>query len=115
MRLFKIKNKYMFKSNNPNGNHTYAVYKDRKTNKYRAIQLTHLYEDKKVKQINKGYLKIEKFKQFTYPTGVHNTYYDKDVKGKSLYFGKNTKHLKIGYVPDKQAKRIRNFANKNEH
>ena len=112
MRLFKIKNKYMFNSNNPNGNHTYAVYKDKKTNKYRAIQLTHLYEDKKIKQINKGYLKVEKFKEFSYPTGVHDTYYDKDLKGELLYFGKKTKHIMIGKVPNKQAKRIKNFAYK---
>ena len=105
----------MYKSDNPNGVHTYAVYKDRKSNKYRAIQLTHLYENRKEHQIKSGYLKVEKFKQFDYPTGVHNSYYDKDVHGNSLYFGKNTKHLKIGNIPDKQAKRIKNFAIRKEH
>lgn len=116
MRLFKIKNKYMYNSQNndykPNGNHTYAVYKDKKTGKYRAIQLTHLFETKKVAQIEKGQLLIENFNYFKYPTGVKNNYYDKDINGNILDFGKNTKHLYIGNVPSGHAKRIILFANK---
>ena len=96
----------------PNGHHTYAVYKDKKTNKYRAIQLTHLYEPKKVAQIEKGQLKVEKLSCFKYPTGVRNNYYDKYLDGNDLNFGKGTKHQFVGYVPNSQAKRIRDFAKK---
>lgn len=110
MRLFRIKNKYMFNSPDPNKYHTYAVYKDKRTNKYRAIQLTHLYEPKKERQLNKGYLKVENFKAFKYPTGVHNVYYSSDINGKDLYFGKNSIHKKVGVVPTSQAKRIIQFA-----
>lgn len=113
MRLFQIKNKYMYKCKNKkeeNGTHMYAVYRDKKSGKYRAIQLTHLYEDNKAKAINKGYLKVEKFKQFKFPSGVHNSYYDRDINGKSLYFGKNTIHKKVGSINSNQAKRIKSFA-----
>lgn len=94
----------------PNGVHTYAVYKDKSSGKYRAIQLTHLYEPKKENLINKGYLKVEKFQQFRHPTGVHNTYYDSDVNGRSLDFGRNTRHQYVGNVPSGQANRIKSFA-----
>lgn len=114
MRLFKIKNKYMYNSQNndykPNGNHTYAVYKDKKTGKYRAIQLTHLYEKKKEILIDKGRLCVEKFKQFRHPTGVPNTYYDCDVNGNALDFGRKTKFQCIGTVSSFQARRIKDFA-----
>ena len=115
MRLFKVFNKFMYKEKDPkkaNGLHTYAVYKDKKTNKYRAIQLTHLLEPKKEKQINKGNLRVEKFKFFKFPTGVPKQYYDCDVNGKNLNFGKNTKHLFVCNVPSKQAQRIIKFATK---
>lgn len=96
----------------PNGIHTYAVYKDKSSGKYRAIQLTHLYEYKKVNAIEKGYIRTEKFKQLKYPSGVKNQYYETDVNGKSLDFGHKTKYKFVGYVPNKQAQRIRNFAKK---
>lgn len=113
MRLFRIKNKDMYiGKDNPNGHHTYAVYKDWKTGKYRAIQLTHIYDPKKEKLIKKGYLKIEHFNQFIFPTGVHNTYYETDVNGKDLNFGRKTVYECVGRVPSGQAKRIKNFAKK---
>ena len=95
-----------------NSHHTYAVYRDKKTGKYRAIQLTHLYEEKKQRAINRGYLKVEKFKQMKFPSGVHNVYYEKDINGNDLYFGKNTIHKKVGSINTNQAKRIKRFANK---
>ncbi|MCD8372198.1 MAG: hypothetical protein LUD27_02725, partial [Clostridia bacterium] len=62
MRLVKIKNKYLFDSNNPEGTHTYAVYRDNKTHELRAVALTHLYvkDEKRFKQVRKGNIHIEK-------------------------------------------------------
>ena len=94
----------------PNGVHTYAVYKDRKTKKYRAIQLTHLYEPKKVNLIKRGYLMETKLKQFDFPTGVHSEYYDKYVNGQPLNFGRDTRHRYVGRVPLHKAKKIKKFA-----
>ena len=74
MRLFKIKNKYLFKSDKPHGTHTYAVYKDKKTGENRAVALTHLYvkDDKRFQQVKKGNIAITKFKEFDVPSGVKN-------------------------------------------
>ena len=65
MRLAKIKNKYLFKGDKPEGTHTYAVYYHRPTKRYRAVGLTHLYvkDDKRFKQVKKGNIRIEKFKE----------------------------------------------------
>lgn len=110
MRLFQVKNKFMYHSGDPNGHHTYAVYKDSTSKQYRAIQLTHLFEKSKENKIKKGFLLVEQFKNIKFPSGVNNEYYSSDVKGRPLYFGKNTKHKKVGTVPTKQAKRIIKFA-----
>lgn len=117
MRIFKIKNKEIYnvkKGDNPEGIHFYAVYKDKKTGKYRAIQLTHVLEEKKEKQIKKGQLTLEKIKCIGKKSisGVHNQYYDKDINGKDLDFGRKTKHKKVGNVSSAQAKRIMKHARK---
>lgn len=113
MRLFKIKDKDMFKSTKTkkqNGNHTYAVYKDRKTKEYRAIQLTHIYDPKKEIELEKGNIKKLKLKTFKYPSGVPNQYYTQDIEGNFLDFGINTKHQEVGKVPFFQARKIKKFA-----
>ena len=86
MRLAKIKNKYLFDSDNPKGTHTYAVYYDKKNKETRAVALTHLYvkDDKRFKQVKKGNIKIEKFKEFDVPSGVQNYYYSRNKKGKKI-------------------------------
>lgn len=114
MKLYKIKNKYMYKGEKrkENSHHTYAVYKDRKTRKYRAIQLTHILEEPKRIAIEKGYLKVEKFSSIKYPSGVHDTYYDSDVNGNDLNFDKTSKHKLVGRVPPLQAHRIKKFVKK---
>ncbi|MBQ8425655.1 MAG: hypothetical protein IJX17_06500 [Clostridia bacterium] len=113
MRLFKIKDKEMFnstKKKKQNGNHTYAVYHDRKTNEYRAIQLTHLYDPKKESEILRGTIKKIKLKNYKFPSSIPNQYYTKDIEGNSLDFGKNTKHLEVGKVSFFQSQKIKKFA-----
>lgn len=104
----------MYKSSNPSGTHLYAVYKDKKTKRTRAIQLTHVLEKKKERQINRGVLSIEKIKPIKHISGVPNKYYDSDVNGKPLQIGKKNKRKSdmkyIGTVPTSQAKRIQKFA-----
>lgn len=114
MRLFQIKNKEMYngKDEKRNGTHIYAVYRDKTTKEYRAIQLTHIYDPKREKQLDKGSLRVEKLKHFKYPSGVHDEYYTQDINGKALDFGRNTKHKNLGTIPSNQAKRIKNFATK---
>lgn len=113
MRLAKIKNKYLYNSDNPNGTHTYAVYYDKKTKQNRAVALTHLYvkDDKRFKQVKKGNIMISKFKEFDTPTGVQNYYYSKTIKGNKINL-KDNDVVKVNkrYLPKKQADKIKNFA-----
>lgn len=126
MKIVKIKDKFMFKPKTerelakykPNGSHTYLVYSDRKTGETRAIRTTHLYEDKKVKQIDCGCLMVAKLPKIKYPSGIRNSYVSTDVKGNPLDL-KKVKAINYGgrnavYVPTKKAKTIQRFANKKE-
>lgn len=116
MRLAKIKNKYLFESDNPEGTHTYAVYYDRKNKEYRAVALTHLYlEDKKrFFQVHKGNIMVEKFNDFPVPSGVQNYYYAKNVHGEKINLKDKKNVVKVNdqYLSKKQSDRIKNFAKK---
>lgn len=57
MRLVRIKNKYLYESDNPEGVHTYAVYYDKKTKRNRAVALTHLYQKDEKRFAKKNYNK----------------------------------------------------------
>lgn len=114
MRLAKIKNKYLFESDNPEGTHTYAVYYDRKSKEYRAVALTHLYvkDKKRFWQVKIGNIKVEKFSEFETPSGVHNYFYAKNVKGGKIDIKdkKNVVNINKKYLPKAQADRIKDFA-----
>lgn len=117
MRLAKIKNRYLYKSDNPNGIHTYAVYYDEKTKTNNAVALTHLYikDDKRFKQVKKGNIRVEKFKEFDVPSGVQNYYYSKTVDGTNIDL-KNTDNVKfIGsrFLSKSRSERIKKFAKNN--
>ena len=116
MRLVNIKNRYMFKSNNPNGKHTYAVYYDRKNKQYNAIQLTHLYvkDSNRFKQVSKGNIMVTKFKEFDVPSGVRNQYYNKNVNGAKINLNdkSNVKLVSKRHLNKKQSNLIKLFANK---
>jgi len=112
MRLAIIKNKYLFNSNNPNGHHIYAIYKDKKSKEIRAIALTHTNKNR-FYQIERGNIIIEKFKEFKVPSGVHKHYYSTDINGNKLNLkNDNIEKLFNSYVNKKQSKRIINFADR---
>ncbi len=117
MRLVKIKNSYLFKSDNPKGVHTYAVYYDKKNKENRAVALTHLYikDNERFKQVRKGNIMISKFKEFDTPTGVKNYYYSKNTNGKKIDLKdtSNVSFLSKRYLPKIQASKIKKFAYKN--
>ncbi len=75
MKIAKIKNHYMFKSNNPYGTHDWLIWKDRKTGETRAVELTHLYnkDPKRFAQLKAGLLKKMNFKHRETPSGVGNS------------------------------------------
>ena len=117
MRLAKIKNRYLFKSNNPNGNHSYAVYYDRSSRSYRAVGLTHLYvkDNARFKQVQKGHIMVTKFKEFDVPSGVKNSYFSKNSAGGKI----DLKHKDVlsvtkRHLSKKQANNIKKFATRLE-
>lgn len=118
MRLAKIKNKYLFDSEKPNGTHTYAVYYDRQSKRNRAIALTHLYvkDDKRFKQVHKGNILVSHFKEFETPTGVQNYYYSKTISGKKINL-KDKEIVKVykRYLPKKQSDKLKIFAKHNKN
>lgn len=118
MRLAKIKNKYLFKGNNPEGTHTYAVYYDRPTKRYRAVGLTHLYvkDEKRFTQIKQGRIRVEKFKEFDVPSGVKNSYFDSTCDGKKIDLNdkRNVVKVESRFLSKSQSSRIKKFATKND-
>ena len=118
MRLVKIKNSYLFKGNNPNGVHTYAAYYDKKSKSTRAVGLTHLYvkDQKRFQQVTKGNIMVTKFKEFDVPSGVKNSYFDKNIHGKKINLKdmKNVKFVSQRYLSKTQSNQIINFAKRRE-
>ena len=115
MRLVKIKNKYLFNSNNPNGTHTYATFYDRKNKRYNAVQLTHLYvkDANRFKQVSRGNIMVTKFKEFDVPSGVRNQYYNKNINGGKIDLkNKNIIYIAKNHLSKKQSNSIKSFANK---
>ena len=112
MRLAKIKNRYLFNSDNPNGNHTYGVYYDKPTKRYRAVGLTHLYvkDNKRFIQIKQGKIMVMKFKDFDTPSGVKNTYFDKNVSGGKIDLTHPDVLSISKYLSKNQSQTIKNFA-----
>lgn len=118
MRLVKIKNRYLFKSKNPNGNHVYAVYYDRKEKCYRAVGLTHLYlkDEKRFVQVSKGNIMKMKFNEFEVPSGVKNSYFDKNSLGGKIDLKdkNNVTLISPKHLSKKQSDKIKNFAKRKE-
>lgn len=113
MKLVKIKNKYLFQSEIPEGVHTYAVYYDKESKRNRAVALTHLYRKdyKRFSQIKTGILSVEQFKEFDVPSGVWDYYYSETVDGQKINLKDHEiKKIAPRYISKKQADRIKNFA-----
>lgn len=81
----------MYKTNDKVGTHRYAVYFDRKTKEWRAVQLTHLYEipSNKRKHLARGYIKKYKLACYALPSGIETGYITKDVNGNALQLTSN--------------------------
>lgn len=116
MRLAKIRNRYLFDSNKPDGIHHYGIYYDRKTKEYRAVQLTHLYNRDEIRfaQLRKGFLSPIKLKEFETPTGIRNNYYSTDVNGKKIDIRNKDVEI-LRKLSPRQAKQIKDFGSKHNH
>lgn len=119
MKLYNIKNRYLFHSNNPTGVHTYAVYYDRKSKRYRAIGLTHIFEIDKTRklQLKNNRIIKEKFNEFEVPSGVKNSFFSKNIKGGKINLNdsKNVKVISKRHLLKSQSDRIKAFAKRDEN
>ena len=100
---------------NDEGTHYYLVFYDRKKKRYCAVQLTHLYikDKKRFIQVNKGFIKIEKFKEFDVPSGVKKEVFETDVNDRKIdLHNENVRYVSKRYLSKKQSKRIKDFIKK---
>lgn len=97
MKIYHIKNSYMYNKRDKNGTHRYAVFKDRKTKETRVVQLTHLYEIpyNKQRQLKKGYLKEYKLECYRLPSGVNIGYKTKDINGNPIQLTSKNSRKKL--------------------
>ncbi len=116
MRLAFIKDKYMFNKNaNSKDRHLYAVYYDRKSKKYRAVETTHLFipDKSRFNDVKKGYLMKIKFPKFDLPSGVNNNYYETDINGNKINIhNSNVKFVSQKHLPKSISNSIISFAKK---
>ena len=114
MKLVKIKNKYMYEGDNPNGVHIYAVFQDSITKKTKAVRTTHLYESKKQKKLERGQLLVMKLPKLLHPSGITNELIETDVHGDALNLkavkAQNIAPGKATYLSKKQSEKIKAFA-----
>ena len=98
------------------GSHHYLVFFNRKTKRYNAIQLTHLYikDKERFKQVKKGLITIEKFKEFDVPSGVKKEVYTSTLSGRNINLNDSKNVVEVGnrYLSKNQSKRILDFVNK---
>ena len=111
MKIYHIKDSYMFNRNNRTGTHRYAVYKDRKTHETRAIQLTHLYEipNNKKHRLNNGWIKKYKLSCYSLPSGVETGYKTKDINGNPIVLDRSNSRVSYS-LNKKDSKKIKSIA-----
>lgn len=118
MKLYNIRNDYLFDSDKPQGVHVYAVYYDKKNKRYNAIQTTHLYikDEKRFKQVKKGNIAVTKFKEFDVPSGVKNSYFSKNIHGTKINIKDKKNVMPIGsrYLSKAQSDFLKSFAKREE-
>lgn len=118
MKLYKIRNDYMFNSDKPQGVHVYAVYYDKKSKRYNAIKTTHLYtkDEKRFRQVKKGNIAVTKFKEFDVPSGVKNSYFSKNKYGTKINLKDKYNVIPVSsrYLSKAQSDFLKSFATKEE-
>lgn len=112
MKLAKIKNRYIFHSENPNGYHTYLVYYDKRDKKNYAITTTHLYkaDPKRMGQVRDGKYKKVKLPGFELPSGVYHKPNKTTAWGSDIDIHSKDVHLKQT-ISKSKAKSILRFIN----
>ena len=109
VKLYSIEDGYFFKTDQPKGTHTYAVWYDRKKKRYNAVPTTHLYKSdaKRMKQVESGYLMRQKLPGILLPSGVKNYAHTTDVNGHKISVkDSRVKELSKKHLPKKISDKI---------
>ena len=119
MIIVRIKNRYMYNSNNPNGSHDYLVYYDKNSKQNRAVRLTHIYnkDKQRFKQIKQKAIKKMKFSHREVPSGLTKKILTTNVYGKPININSKdvNKNIYRKYrISKKQQQDIFNFIGKNK-
>lgn len=118
MKLYKIRNEYLFDSDKPKGFHTYAVYYDKQNKRYNAIQTTHLYtkDENRFRQVRRGNIAIAKFKEFDVPSGIKNSYFSQNKNGTKINVNDKYNVIPISsrHLSKKQSDFLKSFARREE-
>lgn len=118
MSIYKIKDRYFFNSNKPNGHHFYITYTDKPSNTVRAIKLTHIYQldPDRVNDMKNKLIYKESFSAFDTPSGVNREYYTKNIHGTAICLDDNINKdiidKKINVISQAQALRILRKSNR---
>ena len=113
MKLARIKDGYMFRSGNPDGEHNYCLFYDKKTKSYKAVQTTHLYrrDEKKFKQLEKNAIMRVRFPGCELPSGVRSYHHTHNVNGDKIDIkDKSVTILSKKHFPKKLSAKIKKFA-----
>ena len=113
MKIVKIRNDLMFRSNDPNGFHYYGFWWNKHYGKYNAVQLTHISNRDNVRynQADNGLVKpihlnqIDKYAD----NGITKKKFISDVNGSPL--NPNIGLVVINKVSGSSSKKIKSFAN----
>ena len=128
MKLYRIKNKYVFGKNkhnakayDPNGTHDYAAYYSKKAKKWRLVGLIHVLDPKRQAQIQKKELMMMNFGSYktknkvSIPSGVKNKYLETDINGQDIDLKKmGAVPLNKGKLSKSESAKIRAFAKTRE-
>ena len=114
MKIVKVKNRLMYRSNNGNGIHYYAFFWNRKHKKYNAIRLTHISNKDNVRyqQADNGDIKPIRLKQIDKyaDNGITKERYINDVNGNNLH--PNMGVIVINKVSGSSVNKIKRFGTK---
>lgn len=112
MKLAKIKNRYIFHSDKPNGYHTYLIYYDKRDKKHYAITTTHLYkaDPKRMGQVRDGIYKKMKLPGHELPSGIYHKPNKTNVFGGDIDIHSKDVQLKQS-ISKSKAKKVLRFIN----
>lgn len=111
MKIYHVKNNYIFDSQDQNGTHRYAYDIDDRNKPY-LVAISHLYEMplEKKRKLRKGFLKKYKLKNAKLPVGISTERIYKDINGKPISL--NSTNSKIcRYISKKDQKNIKRISN----